>query len=51
VASPSYTGRCGILLASFNVFGTTTNHPPTVSWIEDQAISTGTGFAQVYFRA
>ncbi|SRR6266446_1016399 len=40
-----------ILLARVNVFGTTTNHPPTVSWIKDQAITTGTGFAQVYFRA
>src|ERR1043166_3429023 len=40
-----------ILLASVNVFGTTTNHPPTVSWIKDQANTTGTLFAQVYFRA
>jgi hypothetical protein len=29
-----------ILLTSVNVFGTT-NHPPAVSWIKDQAITTG----------
>jgi hypothetical protein len=39
-----------IPLASVNVFATT-NHPPTVSWITDQAITSGTGFEQVYFRA
>jgi hypothetical protein len=42
-----------ILLTSVNVFGTTTNHPPTVSWIEDQAITdlANNQFATVYFRA
>ena len=43
-----------ILLTSVNVFGTT-NHPPAVSWIKDQALSDQQGqqdsFETVYFRA
>jgi hypothetical protein len=42
-----------ILLVSVDVFGTTTNHPPTVSWIKDQAITASGSyqFDTVYFRA
>jgi hypothetical protein len=43
-----------VLLASVNVFATT-NHPPTVSWIKDQALSDQPGqqhvFDTVYFGA
>jgi hypothetical protein len=42
-----------ILLSSVNVFAI--NHPPTVSWIKDQALSDQPGqqhsFETVYFRA
>lgn len=40
------------LLASANVFATT-NHPPTVSWITDQAITVANNnqFAPAFFRA
>ena len=42
-----------ILLASINVFGTTNNHPPSVSAIADEAITDpdNNQFDPVYFRA
>ena len=44
-----------ILLTSVNAFGTTTNHPPSVSWIRDQFVGDQQGqqtaFEPVYFRA
>jgi hypothetical protein len=41
-----------VLLAGVSVFGTT-NHPPSVSWIKDQAITDQNNnlFDTVYFRA
>lgn len=46
----SWLAILGLLLLSSAAYAVT-NHPPTVSWIKDQAITSGTQFARVYFRA
>jgi hypothetical protein len=42
-----------VLVASVNVFAQVTNHPPSISWIKDQAITdqNNNQFDTVYFRA